>query len=58
LSIYRFQWPTEVFPCASFHFHKDEGVAVPANDVDLAAAVAAKIAEKNLATVTLQITAR
>ena len=44
-------------PGARFHFHKDEGVIVPANNVDLAAAVTAKVSEKNFATVTLQITA-
>jgi len=47
----------EIFPGARFHFDEDERVVVARDDVDLTAAVPAKIAIKNLVTVFAQETA-
>ncbi len=58
LSIDRFERPSEILAGPRFHFHENQGVVVAADDVDLAAAMAPKIAEKNFVAVTLQKSAR
>jgi hypothetical protein len=58
LWIHRCKWPAKVFPSAGFYFDKDERIVIAADDIDLAAAAAAKIAAKNLVTIVTQKTAR
>ena len=50
-----FQRTAEIFASARFHLDEYQRVVVTTDDVDLAPAAAAKIAEKNLVTATLQI---
>jgi hypothetical protein len=58
LSTYRLYWPSEILARSSFHFDEDQRVLVPADNVDLASAVTAKIAEKNLVAVTPEVSTR
>ena len=49
--------PAEIFSGTRFHFDENKGVFLSADDVDLASAVSAEIAIKNLVTVLAQETA-
>jgi hypothetical protein len=46
-----FEGPAEFFAAARFHFHKNQGVAVATDDVDLAAGAPFEIAIENLVAV-------
>ena len=52
-----FDGPAEIFSGTRFHFDENKGVFLSADDVDLASAVSAEIAIKNLVTVLAQETA-
>jgi hypothetical protein len=52
------EWPSEVFAGPRFHFDEDKCVLVAADDVDLAAASAAKIAIEDFIAVPPQKPAR
>lgn len=57
LPIYRRQRPAKLLAASSFDFDKHKRVAIPTDDVDFAAAPAAKIAVKNFVTPAAQKTA-
>ena len=57
-SVYRREWPAEIFARARFYFDKDERVVVTADNIDFTAPAPAKITEQNFVTATLQESAR
>ena len=56
--IHRFERPTKIFACACFYFHKYERVLVTTDNVDLATAATAEIAQQDFVTATLEVAAR
>jgi hypothetical protein len=57
-SVYRREWPAEIFARARFYFDKDERVVVTADNIDFTATAPTKITEQNFVTATLQESAR
>ncbi len=56
--IHRFERPAEIFARACFYFHKYQRVVVTTDNVDLATAAAAEIAQQDFVTAMLQESAR
>ena len=54
VAIDRVERPAKIFARACFHFDENEGVAIAADDVDLAAAASAKISVENFVTIAAQ----
>ena len=55
--VYRRHRPAKVLAPSSFDLDKNEGVAIAADDIDFAAALAAEIAVENFVTAAAQKTA-
>ena len=52
LPVHRFQGPAKILPSASLDLHENKGVALAADEIDLAALASAEVAVKDLETVT------
>jgi len=52
LTVHRFQRPAKILPGPSLHLDKNKCVALAADEIDLAALASAKVAVKDLETVT------
>ena len=52
LTVHRFQGPAKILPSASLDLHENKGVALAADEIDLAALPSAEVAVKDLETVT------
>ena len=48
----------EIFPRARFYFDENQCVVLAAHNIDFAATAPAKVAEEDLVTATLQVSAR
>ena len=55
-AINRIERPAEILPGPRFHFHKNERVAIAADEVDLAALASTEVAVKNLESAATQMT--